>query len=253
MDFIRWYLFIAPHVLLGVVLLIVLSKRLSKRFPLFTVYLVFEIAQFLMLLFVGLKFSTDDYRWALISTDGFGSLLKFGVVYGLTRGSVFTPSSITGVLRSWLMFVGAGCLLLGVIISAALSPAGHSRLFYAFNVLELSSSIVLTGLLLALFLFAHLFGLAWQSHGLGIALGFGISEGIQLVVSAIRPQLHGSAFIFVDNIGVAAYHVAVVIWLIYLIRPERVVQLSRDGLQEADIESWNRELRSMIQRRVARI
>jgi hypothetical protein len=253
MNLLRWYLWIAPHVLLGVVLWIVLSKRLSKRFPFFTVYLVFDILQFLMLLFIGLKFSANYYRWGLVLTEGISSVLGFGVVYGLTRGSVFAPSSIAGVLRSWLMFVGTGCLLLGVIVSAALSPAGHSRLFYAFNVLELSSSIVLTGVLLALFLFARLFGLAWQSHGLGIALGFGISDGIQLVVSAIRPQLHGSAFIFVDNIGVAAYHVAVVIWLVYLIRPERVVQLSCDGLQRTDIESWNGELRSMIQRCVARI
>jgi hypothetical protein len=50
----------------------------------------------------------------------------------------------------------------------------------------------------------------------------------------------------IHNMGLTNY-VAVIIWLIYLICPERILESTGDGLRKTDLESWNQELQRMVQ------
>lgn len=242
-----YYFWIAPQVLHGVILAFLFRKRLNKEFPLFTTYIVFDLSRFFVLFALWFISRHGSYKWVGISTELIITALAFGVIYNLSNVSVIGPPMVLSLLRSWLAFIGVGCVLISAIISATISAVGYPRSEYVFFMVDISSSIILTGSLVALFAFTRISGLAWRSRGFGVAVGFGISQSVFLVVAALRPLLDRSAWMLFDNIDLAAYHVTVVIWLIYFIRPERVLQFSASEVGKMDLESWNQQLSGMVQ------
>src|SRR5260370_947355 len=50
MRFLLWYLWVAPHILLGVALAVFLRRGLRKQFPFFLTYVVFDLFNFLTLI-----------------------------------------------------------------------------------------------------------------------------------------------------------------------------------------------------------
>lgn len=248
MSFLLYYLWIAPQILQGVLLAIVLRRHLGRKFRLFTAYLVFDVSRFLILFALWFISRHGSYMWFGISSEFVSTSLEFGAIYNLSQESVIGPPVVISMLRSWIVFIGAGCMLLAAIVSAMLSPLGQPHHEYVFYTVDLSSSIILTALLLALFAFTHMFGLAWRSQGFGVALGLGVSQSVFLFVAALRPLLDRPAWMLLNYIDLAAYHVCVIIWLVYLIRPERVLQFNGDGLQKTELECWNQELSGMVNR-----
>ena len=97
-------------------------------------------------------------------------------------------------------------------------------------------------------LFAEALRLSWRSFMMGIALGFGVSASVGVTTSALRPHVGQSGSIIIDLIQMAAYQVCVLVWLGYLVMPERVPQITIKALQKKDIELWNQELQKMVQR-----
>ena len=77
-----FYLWIAPHLLLMVVAVLLLKKRLYTNFPVFTLYTCYEIAEFVLLLAMAV---TGLNRGALLIpvylvTLGISTALRFGVL-----------------------------------------------------------------------------------------------------------------------------------------------------------------------------
>jgi hypothetical protein len=115
-------------------------------------------------------------------------------------------------------------------------------------VLDFSSSLILGGMVLALFVFARALRVSWRSWVAGVALGFGISASIDLASAAFRAGLGRSAFIAVDITQMAAFHVCVVVWLISLFLSGRTPSFGDAKLKPSDLELWNQELERMVQR-----
>ena len=117
-----------------------------------------------------------------------------------------------------------------------------------FRVLDFSSNVVQSGLLVVLFLFSRVLHVSWRSCAAGIILGFGFFSSVELATSALRPEFADSGNIAIDLIQMAAYHVCVLVWLIYLFLPERSLRFIGSGLEKSDIEFWDQELQRMVRR-----
>jgi hypothetical protein len=102
------------------------------------------------------------------------------------------------------------------------------------------------GLLMFLFLFSRYFALSWRNYAFGIALGFGILASSDLAISAIRSQIADGSYIL-DMLGMAAYHVCVLVWVFYLAAPERITYRTSKKLPEDDLGVWNEELQRLLQ------
>jgi hypothetical protein len=243
-----YYLWCAPHILLAVILVLVIRRRLYKQFPSFLLYTAFELFQFTVLLavFIYAKSLADErYRGAFSLGTAISTVVRFGVIYEIFA-EVFRNynalSELGSVLFRWTTII---LLLIGVAL-AGTHGSGPDGFLVMVSILNRTVSLMQCGLLMFLFLFARYFALSWRNHAFGIALGFGILASVDLANSAIRSQIAVGSYLL-DILGMAAYHVCVLIWIFYLAAPERVTHRIPKQLPEDELGLWNEELQRLLQ------
>jgi len=243
-----YYLWIAPHILQAVILMLMIRRRLYKQFPIFLLYTAFELFQFTILLALFIdsgSLSNGDYRGAFSLGAAVSTALRFGIIYEIFT-EVFRNygalSELGRVLFRWATVI---LLLIGVALAGA-HGNGPDGFLLMVPILDRTVSLMQCGLLLFLFLFSRYFALSWRNYAFGIALGFGILASSELANSAIRSQI-GTGSYLLDNLGMATYHCCVLIWIFYLVAPERSTYRVPKKLPEADLEVWNEELQRLLQ------
>jgi hypothetical protein len=255
MLFARYYFWIAPHLLLAILLVRLVRLRVQKQLPLFLAYVVFQLVQFLTAFVISLfifyihsPLTTAVYRWALLFGNGISTLLVIGVIYELANEMVLSRSPLAPVLRP--VFGGTlGALVLAAAISSgAMSDISVHRVMNMLQLLDFCSSLVQAGMLVMLFLLTSALRIRWRSLTAGIAVGFGIFACIDLASAAWRAGFGSTSFIAVDISEMAAFHVCVVVWLVYLFLPERARIFSGTGLEKNDLELWNEQVEKMVRR-----
>jgi hypothetical protein len=193
------------------------------------------------------KYFRSGYNWGvLVLGNGINSLLVLGVIYELANKLIFSRSSLGPVLRP-IFYGSLAVLLLGsAAASGSMTNGAIKRVIQVFETLDFSSSLIEVGLLVVLLVFARTMHIAWGDWTVGIAVGFGVSACMDLASAALRWSYGKRAFIAVDITQMAAYHVCILIWLIYLLLPERPSTLPPGGLQQRDLEKWNEEVEKIL-------
>jgi hypothetical protein len=243
-----YYLWIAPHLLLAVILMLMIRRKVYKQFPIFLLYTAFELFQFTILLTVFLhtgSLSDERYRGAFALGTAISTALRFGIIY-----EIFTElfrnynglGELGRVLFRWATIV---LLLIGVAL-AGTHGSGADGFLVIVPTLDRTVRLMQCGLLMFLFLFSRYFALSWRNYAFGIALGFGILASLELADSAIRSQIASGSYLL-DYLGMATYHACVLIWIFYLVAPERKTSRAADKLPADDIEVWNEELQRLLQ------
>jgi hypothetical protein len=250
MFFLRYYLWVAPHLLLGWFLIASPRRGLHRQLPIFFVSALFEMLQFLVLYSLSLvsPLPRDVYYPALTLGTGIGACLELAVIYELANELLLTQSSRARVLRPLLRWALVVLVLAAGISSGALSSISVRRITNTFEVLDFSSGLILAGLMLVLFLFSRTLHVSWRGRPAGMALGFGIMACINLSAAALRSGLGKSAFVAVDITQMAAFHVCVLVWLVYLYLPNRAPEFAGSGLGKSDIQFWDQELQRITGR-----
>jgi hypothetical protein len=250
MLFASYYLWIAPHVLLGIFLICLLLRGLQRRLPIFLGYVVFELLQFIVLftIFLHSPFRADIYQWTLVIGEGVGSVLELAVIYELANELLLSRSTIGLVLRRTMQAILALLLLGAAIGSGAFSGISVQKVNNIFEVVNFSSNLIEAGMVLTLFIFARALRISWHSWVAGVALGFGVSACIDLVSAALRGEWGQGASVAVDLTQMASFHLCVVIWLVYLFVADRTPPFPDGKLNISDLELWDEELQRMVQR-----
>jgi hypothetical protein len=251
MSFLRYYVWVAPHIVLGFVLLASLKKRLHKELPVFCVCIAFEILRFALLFAVSrlvTNLSIGVYLWFLTCTAAIDAALQLSVVYELTQNLIFSRTSMARILRPMFMWTVAGLVLVAAATSGSLRDISREKVGNGFEILDFSFGLVEVGILVALFLFSRVLRISWRSRATGVALGFGVSACIELGTAALRAGLGRSAFIALDITQMSAFHVSVVIWLVYLLLPDQAPAFAGRGFEKSDIQMWDQELQRMTER-----
>jgi hypothetical protein len=129
----------------------------------------------------------------------------------------------------------------------AFSWPGNLNIFNRFitYVLDRGVNLLQLALLLTLFGIAKFFGLSWRKYVFGITLGFAIYLSVQLIATAVEAQW-GYMKVF-DYLTMAAFHVSVVVWLLYVLVPEQKPILT-SVLEHADMKEWTSELEKLIKK-----
>jgi hypothetical protein len=250
MLYASYYLWIAPHILLVIFLICLLRRKLQRQLPIFVVYVVFELVQFIVLFTISLHTPFPDaiYKWTLVVGEGIGSILELGVIYELANKLLLSRSNLRSTLRPALQGVLALLLLGAAIGSGAFSGISVQRVTNIFEMSDFSANLIEAGMVLSLFIFARALRVSWHSWTAGVALGFGVSASITLVGAAVRAEWGKPAFIAADLAQMAAFHVSVVIWLVSLFLADRTPPFPNDKLKISDLELWDQELQRMVQR-----
>jgi Ca2+/Na+ antiporter len=149
-------------------------------------------------------------------------------------------------------------LVLAAALAAAYAPkSSRFGIIYGAHRLEQTIYFIVAGLLVLIFFLSHYFRLSLDRPLFGIALGLGISACVHLATWAIIANggLADSTRSLLDFVGMATYHVCVLIWWYYLLVPanardkkENPPQGPLAGPPVEDLEVWNEEMERLLHR-----
>src|SRR5690349_16095370 len=178
-----WHcLWIAPHVLTIAVVWLLVRDRQAKEFPFFLSYAILQVIEQPILFMAdhSSRVSATGY-WII-----YGCLLlpqialRFGIIYELFRHMVkFYPALQRFGLLS-LRWMAVILILLAAVFSGLQPGTRTNHLLSAISILSRAVSLVQSGLLVFLFVFASALGLSWRSYAFGIAVGLGLYSTVNL-------------------------------------------------------------------------
>ena len=245
------YLWVAPN-LLFILLGVLLWKRgVGRLYPAFIAFAILssvgDLAAYLADIIPSV--TPDNFWrvfWAGLLVE---SLLKF-LVIGEVFSRVFTPyPSIARLGKTLVSGLGTLLVLIAAIMAGFARADTIVRIVAGAHLLEQTVFIVELGLIIFLFAFAAYFHLSWDRLSFGILLALGISACEHLAVWAIIANASPSEHVrtLFSLLGMATYHVCVLIWGYYLLVPGKVTVKPKISLPENNLAVWNRELERLLQ------
>src|SRR5271157_5422623 len=242
------FLWISPHVFLGVLAVVLCKRRLYREFPCFFAYVLYEIAEFILL--SALNFVPSVTRWQYVYAHSATLLLsialRFGVIDEVSK-DLFRESQFLKVSARRSLQCVTGLLLVVGVLLAVYAP-GDSRFGFVAGMLVVNrgAAMVQSGLLLALLLFSRFLGLSWRGPAFGIALGLGVLTSVDLAMFALRAEFASAvAAVYLNLLTTGTYLVCVLIWIGYLLAPE-VDPASFTVVPRDEVETWNKELQQFL-------
>ena len=239
-------LWISPHVLLGVLALVLCQRRLYRKFPCFVAYVFFEITEFILLFVLRSSATGRQYAYVYYATLMLGVALRFGVIEEVSK-DLFRDSQFLKVAARRSLQCVTGLLLLTGVLLAAYAPGDNSvRWIAGVSVVNRGAAMVQCGLLLSLLLLSRFLGLSWRRHAFGITLGLGILSSVDLAVYAVRAEFSSGVWVpYLNLLRTGTYLVCVLTWIGYLLLPE-LEPASLAVLPRDEVEIWNTEFQHLL-------
>jgi hypothetical protein len=245
------YLWVAPNLLFLFLGFLIWRRGLAREVPAFFAFAILSSLGDLAV-FGGdvAPFVSPINFWRLEWTNLLmETVLRFFVIAEVFSKLLAPYPSISRLGRRFVSGMGALLVLLAGIFAGFGHGDNPYLLISGFHLLEQTVFLIELGLIVFLLFFAVYFHLSWDRLSLGILLGLGISSCEHLATWAIvanaGPNEHTR--ILFDFLGMATYHLCVLIWFYYLLVPQKAVGKSVVPLPENNLALWNRELERLLQ------
>src|SRR5258706_14312984 len=122
-NYLLYFLWISPHLLLTVVAILIYKRGLYREFPFFLLYALYEIATFALL--CGLNYlpsiTAKQYTYTFMATLGLSIALRFGVIKVVSEDLFREHAVLKKTARQSLLWSNA-LLALVRIACAAYAP-----------------------------------------------------------------------------------------------------------------------------------
>lgn len=241
----RYYLWIAPNVLVAVLLAVLLYRKVYRQLPWFVAYLSSQVALFVASLLFA--YSPFTYRWLVgVFGTAVDMFLVAGAIYELTSKLLPVRHSVVYVLRMCLCALGVMLILAAAVSAGGLFYVSPNTVTNIFHSLDFAANFLIAGLLLMVFAMTRVLAISWPRWQTGIALGLGIDASSRLVGAALRGAFGYPAFIPVDILDLSAFHIAIIVWMVYLLRKPRPAAPVQSSFVQADLEIWGQQLQRMV-------
>ena len=238
-------LWIAPALMMALLAAVMKHRHLHRELPAFFAYAVFTAVRTPILFFL-LHRHPGIYPYFYWIAEGTSAALGFAAIYEVFR-HLFRIHETTRRLGGLLFRWTAGAFVLLAVVAAALAQQSDEN-WLAAAVLAAAQGVRLVqcGLLVFLFCFSFFSGLAWRSHLLGIAVGFGLFAGVQLASAAMQVHTGVVSLQTWSWINMASYNCAVLVWVSYLVAQR--VEVAAPLPVATEVKSWNQTLLQLLLR-----
>jgi len=224
------------------------TRKSYRDYPLFFAYTLEQLVRFAILFFCYQRHLTSAYLHSYAGLQAIEAVLQIGVICELFS-DVFHPYE--GIRRfgpSILRWASIFFLSVAILVAVYSVGADSYKFLGQLFAMERSVEIVQAGLLLILAVVSSLLALQWRPQTLGIALGFGVFTGVNLISYTVRFQSGMSNHQALSLLSNAAYVCAVLIWVrTFYARPKLISQLEQRS-PDWDPGSWNRSLSQLLRR-----
>jgi hypothetical protein len=235
-------LWIAPVPVFAYLASLMVKRKLHKELPLFFTFVAFQIADFAVG-FTAYHRSQQVYFYAYWTLAAIGILLGFGVLYEVFT-AVFRPFAdlrdFGGVLFRWAALVLAAAALLMAVTSRGF-PGWHVFAVILNGVR--SVEVMQCGLVLLMLLCSAYLGITMRHRIFGIALGFGVTAAVDLIVVAVFANFGMQYSIFLQLTKMVTYNLSALLWLGYVHSGELERQPTK---QFSRAENWNYALAAAV-------
>lgn len=241
------YLWLAPHALQLLIVVVMLHRGLFREFPVFFSYTVFDIVTegTLFVLDNTGSVSGAEYWTAHWIFLGIETGLRFAIIFELFSSVFKNYPALKQFTRISFRIATVILLFAAVVVAARAPDDGTLPMLSRVHVFDLAVDVMQSGLLLLLVGFASYFGLSWRSPAYGFAFGMAIFASVDLATEALRVWSGWQAGYAFDFVNMATFHCCVMIWLVYLLLPETVHREVK-GPPANNLEQWNAELRRLL-------
>ena len=237
---------VAGLLLQGVVVCVLLLKKMWNKFPYFITYSLSNFVWGIGLYAVyHSSLSPRTYFYLYWTNEILGMGLGLGVVYEIFGHLLAPYPALRRLARAVFPASILLLILLGSIVAFAQPAADHYPVLRGLLVTEEGTRVLEVGLLLSLFAFASAFGLHWRQYVFGIAIGLGIFATVELVAIAMRVQFGFSSLPVFNIVRAVAFNSSLIIWVSYLLAPELATRPA-ELPKRAQLEQWNRAIMELI-------
>jgi hypothetical protein len=234
-------LWITPIVVQSIVAILMFHRKLIQIFPAFFTYSVL-IPTREILLFVVRKYP-NCYSGTYWLSEAIVVALSLGVICEVIWHLIRPYSSLRRYAFRFFWVVAAAALAMALMLFVLAGQSGQpDPLFETIILLERSVRFLQACWLIVLILLMSRLGLTWQYYAAGIAVGFGVYAASDLVLLELRAHLHWIADGTLVILNSTAYNAAVIIWVLYFLRPRLKTGTIVASLPATDISRWNEEL-----------
>jgi len=245
------YLWVAPNVLLLLLAGMLLRRGSYGQYPAFLVFTIVGGSAELVAYSADLAPGVTAEAWwrLLIMALLIEALLKFAVLGEIFNRTFHVYESLVRVAKIAVRILGALLLFAAAIAAAYAPPDGRFGIIARAHLLQQTTYVVETGMLLFVFAFAAYFHIRLKRCFFGIALGLSISSCVHLAVWALIANggLSNPVRERLEFLNMGAYHVAVLVWIYYLLVPPTIEQGGKPlRPPDGNVSGWNRELERLI-------
>jgi hypothetical protein len=245
-HFIYLYLWVAPHVLLIAVALLMVRRGLHKDFPIFFSYLFFGFLQFCLLFTMYYRGAPASwYVTADMICRGSDIALRFGILHEMFESPLVHSVELHGTMARTLRWVTVSLVMLASVFIGSIyyNSLGH-RLLEAYVTAE-GMNVAQCGLLVLVFLWHQFLGFRMSPFVFGIAVGMGLVSSLEPVIHAWKDSLVAQNSSVPDFLQMATYHCAVLIWL-YFAQAREKIQANTKTAFLLNAREWAADLGRVI-------
>jgi hypothetical protein len=191
-------------------------RRLHKDFPAFFAFTIAQIAIFTIEFPIHQWASYAAYFYTYWFATAVNLAFAFKIIHEVFV-DVFRPYQALKDLGSALFKWAALVMLLVSVVLVSTSPGWQDPLAQTVLVVQRCVRVIQCGMVLFLLAFCKHLGISWQRQSFGIAMGFGVFAGVELLTYALYSGSHirGDA---TNLINMSAYNFSILVWMYYAFR-----------------------------------
>lgn len=212
-------LWISQPVFQLVIAWIIYQRRLHREFPAFFSFVLAQILMFTVEFPVSKWAGATSYFYVYWIAAALNVVFAFQIIHEVFA-DVFRPYPALRDLGTALFKWAALIMILVSIVMISVTPGWDDPAIQAILVVQRCVRVVQCGLVLFLLAFSRNLGVSWRRQSFGIAMGFGLFSGVELLTYALYSgsHLHG---MLTNLLNMGAYNFGMVVWLLYSVLNRR--------------------------------
>jgi len=214
------------------------KRKLQSVFPVFFTYTIFQTLSTGISIAIYNYGSSDSYFYAFYISNGLSALLGLLIVHELFSYAMRPYVGLRDMARMLFQWAVLFILLISAVVAFSTQGSYSGQMVTAILTMERCVRLLQCGLLLFLLCCSSYLGLSWKSFPIGAAFGFGLVAFSNLIFVGMQQMFHANWLKTFGVIRGSMYDVALVIWLVYSLLPQKV-QVRNNLVYRPDIDRWN--------------